>query len=45
MSFESAQRHYDNEEPDDTDYDEVCPDCGCFKCKCKEIEDYEGEEK
>jgi len=39
MTFDDAQRAYDNEAPDDyEDADDRCPDCKQRKCQCDALD-------
>ena len=42
MTFEDAQRAYDNEEEPGEDDDLKCTECGQFPCRCVEMDDLIG---
>ena len=42
MTYEDAQRAYDNETPEDYEvHDERCEDCGQRRCVCGELDGFD----
>lgn len=39
MTFEDAQRAYDNESPEDYEPDDKCLDCGQRNCVCAQLDE------